>query len=359
MLPYYILIGMPMLVGAVRNKGKVRIGDGIARDRRNAEITSFFLILTVLLMFRGGSCGIDTDRYRRIFNSAHNQSWSDVLAYTEREIGYSVLNKLLSVLTSNSQLLVMVTAVLTIAPLWRFYRREAELPILTILLFVTVAPFSMYFSGIKQAIAMGFAFPAWYCVKKKKWVKFLLIVLAAMLFHQSAFILLALYPLYHLRITPKWLYVVVPLMLVVYVYNGPIFNTLSRLLWEDYGEARSSGSATILFLLAIFAVYAFFIPDEELLEPDVIALRNILLLTVVIQCFAPVHSLAMRMNYYFLPFIPILIPKIANRSKLKYKMIANISVIVMTAFFVLYYFLKAHTGSDALQLYPYIFCWAQ
>ncbi len=357
MVPYYILILFPMLIGLFCSVRRMRLGGSLDSGKQNSELVWFFGIFLALLMFRDVTCGVDTERYANLFARMGKLNWIGVLISADREWGYAIFTKLLSYLATEPQVLLMVTALISVVPLMRFYRDEAELPLLTMVLFATVAPFPMYFSGIKQAIAMAFAIPAWRMAKERKLFKFILLILLATQFHQSAFVLLALYPLYHARITPKWLYVVVPMMALVYVYNVPIFNFLAKLLWEDYGVAGSTGATTVLLMLVAFAVYAFVVPDESKLEPDVIALRNVLLMTIVLQCFAPIHALAMRMNYYFLIFVPLLLPKIATRRKQKLSIITMYSVVAMTGFFALYYLIKAHTGSDILEVYPYVPFW--
>ena len=307
-------------------------------------------------MLRDEACGADTTAYLRLFEQIGQKSWGSAISTTSVEPGFTALSKLIYFITKNEQLFLLVTAAITVIPLYRFYRKETELPVLTIVLFATIAPFSMYFSGIRQALAMAFIFPVWELTRKKKWIKFLLLILIATLFHRSAIVMLAIYPMCHLRITTKWLYAVVPLMLLVYIFNRPIFNIL-LLLWGEDGTVESTGATTVLLLLVLFAVYAFVIADESKLEKEVLGYRNILLLAITIQCFAPVHSIAMRMNYYFLPFIPILIPKTANRSKAGMKSLANISVIVMTLIFAAYFFLRAYTSENVLKIYPYTFFW--
>ncbi|MBQ9151954.1 MAG: hypothetical protein IJX72_06865, partial [Clostridia bacterium] len=65
-----------------------------------------------------------------------------------------------------------------------------------------------------------------------------------------------------------------------------------------------------------------------------------------------------RVNYYFLLFIPVLIPKIARRSKYTWEPMARLSVAVMIAFFTFWFFLQAHTGADKLNVFPYVFRYA-
>lgn len=356
MLPYFILILLPMVVAAVRTNGIVRIGSGVAQNKSNIEITVFFGIFLALLVLRDEACGSDTGGYFSLFERIGANSWNSAIFSTKTESGFAVLTKIIYTISRDEQFFLLVTSVVIVIPLYWFYKRETELPVLTIVLFATVAPFSMYFSGIRQVLAMACVFPAWEFARKKKWIKFLLMVLIATLFHRSAFVILAIFPLCHLRITTKWLYLVIPLMLLVYVFNKPIFNFL-MLLWGEDAKVENTGATTVLVLLILFAVYSFVVADESKLEKEVLGYRNILLLTVAIQCFAPVHNLAMRMNYYFLPFVPVLIPKIANRSKEGAKNLANISVIVMTVFFAIYFFVRAYTSENILKIFPYTFFW--
>ena len=109
----------------------------------------------------------------------------------------------------------------------------------------------------------------------------------------------------------------------------------------------------------IFAIYSFFIPGEEELEEDVRGLRNILLLCVLIQCFASLHTLVMRMNYYFLQFLPILIPKIAKRSSENNRQLADLSVWVMCLFFAVWFVYQAKTGEDLMEIFPYTTYWSK
>ena len=99
------------------------------------------------------------------------------------------------------------------------------------------------------------------------------------------------------------------------------------------------------------------IPDEDKLDKETNVLRNILVLTVCIQLFAPVHSLAMRVNYYFLPFIPILITKIIKYSNKNLKIVSTVSIYFMCIGFIALFFYRAYFGEDILQVFPYISLW--
>ena len=93
----------------------------------------------------------------------------------------------------------------------------------------------------------------------------------AISFHTSAFMLFFMYPIYHARITKKWLYAVVPLMLAVFIFSKKIFLQMAMIaeyLFDYEVELTETGAYTMLILFAMFAVLSFLIPDETLLDDE-------------------------------------------------------------------------------------------
>lgn len=357
MIPYFILIALPLLVRLIGTSYRFTSEKKLLYETRAGSIDVFMFIFLLLLAFRGLQCGTDTKQYLRLFREYGTQSISQLLSSYDHEFGYKLLNRLVGFVGGSYQMLLIVTSVICVAPLWYFYKRESESQLLTIGLFLTVAPYMMYFSGIRQAIAISLGIPAWYAAKNKKLWLFVVMVLLAMQFHLSAFMLFLLYPLCHMNITKKWLWFVVPCMVAVYVFRTVVFTVLSRLFWNEYSTIQETGATTILMLLVLFGLYSYIIADEENMDKDTIAMRNILLLSIVLQIFAMLHPVAMRMNYYFLIFIPILIPKIASCSKKQYAQIARWSVVIMTTYFMCYFLKKVITDGDSLNIFPYIPFW--
>ena len=112
----------------------------------------------------------------------------------------------------------------------------------------------------------------------------------------------------------------------------------------------------MIILFVMFAVFAFLIPDETKIDSETIGLRNFLLFSIVIQMFAPLHSLSMRMNYYYIVFIPLLLPKIIKYKSERYKQVAVVARHVMVIFFFIYFFINASVGGG-LRVFPYHFFW--
>lgn len=321
-------------------------------------ITVFYLIFLFLLVCRDLNIGNDTYGYKTYYDAARNMSWNKIFILdAEWEHGYLILQKILSGLSVNFRWFLLLVSSFAIFPIWDFYKKESEIPILTIALFLAVSPFSMYFSGMRQIIAMAFAIPAFNYSRNKRPIMFLLMVFLAFMFHRSAFILLPMYPMCNVNITGRRIWFAVPFIGVVLIFNEQIFSFLVKFISDMYvGEIEQTGAYTVLMLLVVFVICCYIVPVEESLDKDTKALRNLLLLSVCLQCFASVNPLAMRLNYYYLIFIPVLMPKIAINRKPALKYIIDTAVLGISAFFVLYFYYNLIHG-ESLNIYPYVFFW--
>ena len=350
MLPYWMLVLIPLFLYHIRFKGQTKC------ERAKTVIEIFFILLFMLLALRAPEIGRDLSNYRYYFDFYGKVGWGELGNYST-EWGYVALNRVVAVFTDNFQWFLTVCALLTILPIASVYKDEIEDPVWTIALFICMSTFIMLFSGLRQSIAMALGMLAFQCVKRHKLLPFLFVVVAATLFHRSAFILIVLYPLYYAKITRKWLFVVIPCLAVVFVYNKQIFGFLTLFIKDYYqGGINATGAYGTLILLILLSVYSFVVADEAQLDDSTRGMRSIMLLSVALQMFAPLHALAMRMNYYFLLFLPLQIPKIAGRSRRKYVQVVRLSRYVMIAFFLVYFFISC-PKSNSLDTFPYKFFW--
>lgn len=369
MIPYLLLLFIPFLcgfiaVGGKKNRAYLYCGTGEYVKERNLTLPLFFIILFFLLALRDISIGNDTANYKYYFDLFRVSSIDNILN-KENEVLYAVLCWAIGQITDNYQWFLASVAAITLIPIATFYMEERKHSYLKMILFLNMSTFIMLFSGIRQSIAFSIGLLAFNFVRKKKVFLFLICVVIAMGFHQSAFILLIMYPLYYITFRKKHLFLIIPLIGTIYVFNQRVFGVLTSILSvfsDEYLDTAVSatGATTMLLLFSIFLVFAYLVPKEELINRDMMGLRNFLLLSVVIQCFAPVHNLVMRMNYYYILFIPVLIPKLIDSSSVKYRQSAKIAEIVMCIFFTLYYVVTIYNSMQtggALHTVPYVPFW--
>lgn len=357
MLPYFFMVGIPAVYALVCSL------ENWNYSNRNKRILDLFFVIWLMLLFcRSENLGVDLPVYGMHFTNYSKMPWNEIVlrfVLGDFEIGYILLCKVTSLFTHNFRWIIILSAFISVVPIWRMYRDEPKHGFLTMVLFINIAPFVMYFSGLRQAMAMAMAVPCYYYCRDRKAIKYLLMVMIAYCLHQSALILILMYPVYHLKIKRKeYLFVILVGTGIVYIFNMPIFTFLLKFMQSDFTEnyidgIQSTGAYSVLLLLVVLLVYSYLIVDSKKINADTLGLRNILVLCVILQCFAGVHTLAMRMNYYFLIFVPILIARIIEKGNMKYRSLIQLSIVCMTCFFSFYYFYNIYTGSDDLGIYPY------
>lgn len=353
MLPFVVLLIVPIIIQHAYINKRADF-----QRKNDFALIFFFLFLTFLVMLRHESIGNDTRHYMYFFNNFSELSWAEV-GKDSVEFGFAYFNKIVSLFSKEPQFFLAIAAITVTVMIYPTYKRLNVDSSLTILLFCTMSTFVMMFSGIRQMIAIGIGFIAYGFTRRKKLIPFILTVLLATTFHTSAFILVFMYPLFHIRITKKWLIGVVPAVLAIFVLNRQVFSVLTLILerFTKYeGSITRTNAYTMLILFSIFAVFSFVIPNEARIDEETIGLRNFLLFSLVIQMFSPLHNIATRMNYYYIIFIPLLLPKIIQYRSEKWKQVAVTGRYVMLVFFLVYFFFNAYSGSN-LNVFPYHFFW--
>ena len=278
------------------------------------------------------------------------------------EVGFRLFDYFLSLLGMNEQMYLAFVACLSLIPFLLLYKRESSNTFLIISLFLTVAPFSLYFSGIRQCLAMTFGVPVYYFTKNKKIVPTLLMVVVACTIHYSAFILLLFYPVYHAKITKKWLYIVIPLMGIAFIFKKSVYSLLLYVLkdspYETY-KMSSTNAYGMLILLVLLTTLCICISNEDVkpLSPNDIGFRNLLLLTTFLQYFASLSPVAMRVNYYYLVFIPLAIDHLMINDNSRNVLVSKLASGAISIILIVYFINNMYVGSDILEIYPYLAFW--
>ena len=358
MLAYYLLVGVPMLLALLMHS--IKHTYQLNRVPYAKEVIRvFFLIYFLLLAFRSDIIGVDTWNYLAKFRAASYSTWEKYVGGRSSEFGYAALSMLISYVTNNEQVFLTIIAAITVYPIAKLYMEESESPLLTISMYLILPMFQMLFSGLRQAIAMAFVPAAYQCIRKRKVFGFLTVVWIASLFHRSAWVLLLLYPVYHAKISRKAMILVVPALVAVIVFRVQIFlllySVIVAIFPENDANVVETGATSMLLLFSVILAFSYLFLGST--DEETSGQRNILILSVAVQTFAMINRLAMRVNYYYLLFLPLLLPKVIRRIPGKNKWFAELVEIICCAYFFFYFFRKANSGVDSLGIFPYIPFW--
>ena len=360
MLPYYFLVFIPFFLEVIGLNLFSFKRNFFCVKRNNSSIIVFFVILFVLLSLRSVSCGTDLVNYEYFFQQTLYLNFLDVFRFYSTEQLFFVFNWFVGCIYPDFRLFMVVVALLCTGVLGWFYWKESEFAPLTILLFITNSCFVMIFSGLRQFLAMLFVVPAYYLTKQKRILPFILIVLIASFIHNSATIMFLLYPVFHIPMKSKDFFFVLFLVAIFFFFKTNLFNMVVPFLAVKYSSAEitETGAYSIWIMFILFLVYCFVIPDERKMTTEHQGLRNVLVLITLIQGFASIHTLAMRMNYYFILLIPIIIPKMMKLSKNGNENIVQYSKWIMVFFFTIYFFYSAYSSMGmGLKVFPYVAYW--
>ncbi len=354
MWPFFCMVGFPAMFAFSEKSLKVNF------RTKHIVLGSFFLIWLLLLCLRNESVGVDVEHYKNWYLSLQYSSF-DKIREGNFEIGFCALGKLLSLIGIDFRGFLIINAVLSVVPVYLLYRKNITYnPYLAIVMFLCIGLFTMYFSGLRQILSMAFVAPAYKFTKEKKIIPFIVIVALAVLFHNSGFVLLFMYPVYHVRIKAFNSFIIYAFVIVVfYVFKAPIFEFLCSLISDYYSYSTTqTGAVSIFIMLLLFVAYSFFIPDSGSMDDEAFGLRNVLVFSTILQIFAGINLLAMRFNYYYIILVPVAFLKISEYSKDEYKKLVQLAQLVMICYFTFYYFYKAYTGSNTLHVYPYEPFWS-
>ena len=357
---YFVLVGGTFAVSWVYYR--LRKHSHFSRERKNYELIFFFAFYILMLSLRASTVGADTSRYIYLYNEIKTMSLKTVLLNADAEQGYRIVEKLISYVLRDPQMYLALMALITIVPIAYLYYKEAELPLMTMSLFIALPVFHMAFTGLRQMVAITFAVPIFYAAKEKKLVRFLILILIAYFFHQSAFILLLLYPIYHLKPKAISLVLVLPIIGFIFLFNSVIYKWLMHFVperfLERYDKVWDTGGNSVLIMLVLLVILCFFMIRSENLSTEDSGLRNILVLSAIFQCFAPINGFAMRINYYFILFVPIAIGRIFNRADDDKRPFAAIGAIAITVIMLYIFFSKGFKGQDGFKIFPYGTCFS-
>lgn len=371
MIPYFVLLFVPLLFSTTelrRNSGGalcLKVYKRQADARKSLALPLFFIILLALFVLRSESVGRDLNNYHFIFNVISKQSVSEGLS-TWREALFWFINYIVGRFTDNYNVYLAIVALIELLPIAYVYNQDRRHGYLKIVIFVNMSTFIMLFSGIRQSMAISLGLLAYSMLKDRKTKSYFVLSVIASLIHTSGFMVFIFYPLSKIRLKKRQMIYIIPCIMMLFIFNQPIFSLLTRIVSSVYSKyeavTTSTGAFGSLILFVLFAAFTYIIMDEDKMDEEAYVLRNTLLFAVALQCFAPLHTLAMRMNYYFIILIPLALGKSLTIPKKGYESIARLSEIVMCVFFTVYFIYQIYTayitGSGLLDVVPYKPFWS-
>lgn len=277
------------------------------------SLACFELILFIGL--RAYNIGADTQWYIYYLEKYKGIEFNEIFVnYEYYEYGYSLFTKLCSFLgLGKTQFLLLVT-VIEVIPFFVALKKYSNNPLISILTFVCFQPLFLCIGMFRQAISISICFIGLDYIRDNKWLKYLLTILIASLFHASSLFLLIMYWLKKVEIQKKLLWILPSAFLVSIIFGNVLSHNLVALTSRyigylgseyDYAESGSYTLAILFLLVSMFSIYSYLSANStKYSQMD----RLFILTTAILSIIQPLvygfalFNRATAALCYFLPF---------------------------------------------------------
>lgn len=327
-----------------------------------SSLTFLFLFFLYLMVFVGISDmlgGYDRYIYSELFDdtadnirNGENFLQSYVFMEFPKEVGYDFLNVLIGFLTANRYIFILiVTAIIYTLTFVSFKRYMTNYPY-AVMLFLALI-FFFTFTYLRQVLAVSIAWLSIRYIIDRKFWKFLLVIIIASLFHNSAIILFPFYFLPVRKYKQKNVLIIMSLCLIIGMtgITGTLYDAyrnFSGSIERSNEYANETGFRVAYMIEAIFFLYFILsnyrrIPSDDKVR---LVLCNMALTFCGILLFFIKSENGGRLSwFYMIGLISTLTYLLTFKRKFNFK---AFSLLVVSAFL----FLRI-LFSWGIMLYPY------
>lgn len=307
-----------------------------------------FIQLSLLSMFRI-NIGIDYKSYKNIFNEISILPFNQINEH-EIEIGYGLLNKIVSIYTDNFGVLIAICSIITVGIMIFVIYKNSTSYALSIYLYVALSFYYMAYNLTRQGIAISITIVGIKYIKEKKLIKYLLVILLASTFHYSALIMIPIYFISRIKLTniKVVIFSIITFILHTFLYDiinigVKIFPQYSPYVGSEFFKGVSINSIVLPFIIFI-VLYLFkrFLISENKTNQIYINMSFYSLLLSILQTKVGILD---RLPYYFNIFSILSLPILINCFKTKsQRILATVILIIFGITYNIYYFTTDYHG---------------
>ncbi len=343
-----------------RNEG---ISEEGMEKRRKAFVWLSGVTLFVIMGFRNHNVGIDTPRYLSRYHASAYYDWNMFTQWDlwlEKEYGFTLVGKILYDLHISDTVYLMLYGFFIAFCISKLVYKYSKNPFWGFYLNTTIGLFTMSMSGMRQAIACCICWLAIDYILEKKPVKFVLMVLLAATFHQSAIFFVVFYFARYVKIKKISGWFLAGFSVACLFLRPILVPMLSYFMpakYEIYGLAsdRHQVNPLVVLIALLIPMFCLFfwerrkIKDEK--EDKFYSLcYSGSFLYAIIQVLSLSSNMIGRMNQYFYIFNVILLGNIiTDIEDRNTRYVASAFAILLPG----YMFFK----SMSLGIAPYYFFW--
>ncbi len=352
------------------------------KRRKLMFLCTAFSLLFFVCAFRDVSVGTDMQSYLNKYALLSDYSLTDILSqfYSERvEIGFALLNKLLSLISPFPQTIIVVSTLLFCFGFAVFIYRYIDDYLTAVILFTCCGMYIYAFNITRQMIACAILINAWGLLTEKRYKASVALFIISMTFHVTACAFLLVYLFYFLRDHKRAVAVTIVIgSLCALNYNNLL--RLAALLFSDkfsyLDNSRQKISAggvwaiwsVEIVILVIYLLYYYLHktsagsrllsklphPSAEISTVESLCIPVFTALYIIFIWMGTQFNYLDRFGVYFLPFCLLLFINFGNRIREQSEKLYRLYIVALHACSTVYFLFFA----SALPHYTYTFAWS-
>ncbi|ROY96291.1 EpsG family protein [Enterococcus faecium] len=250
---YYGLIIFTFFLMVIVFPKRVKInelGNSLSKSEK-IYFTLFAVVLVAIAANRGITVGTDLLNYNAFFTEVNQKVILNINEFPF-ELGYTLLNQLISWITGDFRTVLLVVILVF---LLGFYRLASTLSYqigLSCFMLVTLDFYTSSFNIIRQYLAIGIIFIAIPYLLNNKKAKYILLILFATSFHMTAGIMLLAIPLYKIKFNRKFVAISIIVTLLAFLFVPRIVSLASIVI------PKFSFYTTMRYFTGGFRIFSFF-----------------------------------------------------------------------------------------------------
>ena len=278
-----------------------------------------FLMFCVLGLRDAFTIGIDAaSSYIRIFNECGAASWEELSSYTEHNVGFSYLMKLVYDFSGGDyQCFIILQTAFCMLVFAHFISKYSSNPLQSFVYYLGLLFFLHQFNILKQCVAMAFVLLAFDQIMKRKAIRFLILVLIGGAFHFPALVFLPAYWIATRKVDLSYIFTLCAMLVFTYYFR----DTLLELMVDLYdttiyeSDMRFLGNKVIVMIVIVAAALVLRPPVREFSLYN--ALLQLMGIAIVLQTFASYNNTFERLADYYFQFSVVFIPMVFQKGSRK------------------------------------------
>lgn len=267
------------------------LGYEFIRNSENKRLLYYGACGFLILIFVVQDCSVSMDitEYMRQYAIIPGLSFSEMLVH-KFEIGYVLLSWFVERVFTSDRVLLLALSLLIMLPFCRSFEQETEHPMVALMAFLALGMYQHAIVFWRQLAAMAILTYSFRFIRERRFIPFLLVVLAAMSFHKVSVVFIPLYIVYNIPIN-KWLLLMCGICAAILGFFGPqIIKFGIAVIYPRYEkkELIAIGGYTLLALLWVVTLLSYWVFRDRMDDPHIRLPFLMILTAAMIQpiCFA-------------------------------------------------------------------------